>query len=181
MPYQSIKISHAQDNTLVKSMLVAASFLSVVTFIVLKTLIWLTPPPVKEPPPSEPATTAPKVVANTRTEDPDQPDIAPASLSDGRALPPPLIRINPKESAESKNNGLMEISPQSLASPGAIEAFLGQLKVAAITDNKAIINGLLFEADDFIDAGKQLKLLSQKQGKLVFEVNGVPYAYRLKY
>lgn len=181
MPYQSIRTSQTQDNTLIKWLLIAAGCLSVVTLIVLKTLVWLAPPPAQEPPRSEPAVTAASLVATSRSQETEEPDINPATLSNGHPLSPPAIQINPPESADSKNHGLLEISPQSLASPGAIETFLSQLKVAAITDNKAIINGLLFEADDFIDTGKQLKLVSQNQGKLVFEVNGVPYTYKLKY
>jgi hypothetical protein len=181
MSYQSIKRSPAAENTPTKWMLTGASVLAVATFIVFQSLVWTAPQPVQESPRKRPVVASTRPLAGVRDEAPRM-DINVASLSDSREIPPPIlpIQLNPSEGAKAPLPDRVELSPQALSSPDKIKATVSQLNITAVTDNKAIINGLLFEAGDFIDKGKQLRFMHRDGGTLIFEVKGTPYSYKIQ-
>jgi hypothetical protein len=101
----------------------------------------------------------------------------------------PLYDFETLASAESLQAAptLTEIESEDVASAPvlrligsseqAITAYVGSLRISALSDSKAVINGVVFRFGDYIDPEQKVKLYGLKEGELYFEAHDQLYHY----
>ena len=180
MSYQSTRTDGPDENAAKRWLLIAASLLAIAACLILE---------IRTPAARPAATEAPASLASAGPDpSPDESgrlasrDIDPATLSDGRALPPPSIRFDAEEPVTPEPAPApVTLPPDAFATREEAEATLAGLGIAAVADTKIIIRGRLLQTGDFIDADHRLKFIGRLGGKLVLEIDGRRYTSLARY
>jgi hypothetical protein len=97
-----------------------------------------------------------------------------ALASNSSLAPAPSLALQEETSASVS-------SPQINSSQGSTpQAFLNNLQVSAVTNNKAVINGIVYHQGDYINSEQTIQLHSIQNDVLYFKSKDKSFAYRVK-